>query len=71
MGNITMSTYLLKLLDFESMKKEPAENYRQFYERLLQHYRLHLAPENAKIDNLKNTKKDEMSISVRNFVPLQ
>ena len=59
------------LLDFESMRKEPAENYRQFYERLLQHCRLHLAPEKAKVDNLKNTKKDEMSISIMNFVALQ
>ena len=32
------------LLDFELIKKEPGENYRQFFERLLQHAKLHLAP---------------------------
>ena len=52
---ITQETFL----DFESLKKEPAENYRQFYEKLLQHSRLHLA------DN------DSMTTSLMNHVALQ
>ena len=59
------------LLDFESIKKEPAENYRQFFERLLQHAKLHLAPAGATVDNIKNTEDDKMSISIMNFVALQ
>ena len=31
-------------LDFENIKKNPEENYRQFYERLLQHSKLHAHP---------------------------
>ena len=46
------------LLDFEALKKEPAENHRQFYERLLQHVRLHLAPNGAKAENLINVRAD-------------
>ena len=59
------------LLDFESIKKKSDENYRQFYERLLQHSRLHLAPINAKVDNLVNTTDDKMSISIMNLIALQ
>lgn len=59
------------LLEFESLRKEPAENYRQFYERLLQHVRLHLAPDGAKAENLTNARADTMSISLMNLVALQ
>ena len=59
------------LLDFESIKKDPAENYRQFYERLLQHCKLHLAPAEATVDTLTNTSDDKMSISIMNLVALQ
>ena len=59
------------LLDFEALKKEPAENHRQFYERLLQHVRLHLAPNGAKAENLINVRADTMSISLMNLVALQ
>ena len=48
-------------LDFESLKKESDENYLQFYERLLQHTRLHLAPANAEVGTLKNNKNDSNS----------
>ena len=58
-------------LDFESLKKNPEENYRQFYERLLQHSKLHLAPEDAKVESLVNAKQDEMSISLMNHIALQ
>ena len=59
------------LLDFESFKKEPAENDRQFYERLLQHARLHLAPAGAKAENITNVKADTLTISLMNLVALQ
>ena len=59
------------LLDFESLKKEPAENYRQFFERLLQHSKLHLAPEDAKVGTKKNEEKDVMTISLMNHVAVQ
>ena len=59
------------LLDFEDIKKKPEENYRQFFERLLQHSRLHLAPANVKVDNIQNPSKDEMTISLMNFIALQ
>ena len=55
------------LLDFESIEKEPAENFRQFYERLLQHANLHLAPADTTVGNLKVDKKEEMYISIMNF----
>ena len=58
-------------LDFENIKKNPEENYRQFYERLLQHSKLHLAPENAEVGKLVNTEKDKMTISLMNLVALQ
>ena len=64
---ITQETFL----DFESLKKEPAENYRQFYEKLLQHSRLHLAPSGAKSEHLVNTTNDLMTISLMNHVALQ
>ena len=59
------------LLDFESLKKNPEENYRQFYEKLLQHTRLHLALKDAKVDNHINATDDKMSISIMNLVALQ
>ena len=65
--NVTPET----LLDFETLQKDPAENYRQFYERLLQHSKLHLAPVGAKIEKLENRTKDTMSISHMNLIALQ
>ena len=65
--NVTAETFL----DFESIKKGPEENYRQFYERLLQHSKLHLAPKNMKVGKIINSKDDEMSISLMNHVALQ
>ena len=59
------------LLDFEDIKKKPEENYRQFFERLLQHSRLHLAPANVKVDNIQTSTKDQMTISLMNFIALQ
>ena len=58
------------LLDFDSLKKEPTENYRQFYERLLQHVRLHLAPAGAKVENMTNTNADKLTISLMNIVAM-
>ena len=60
------------LLDFEALKKEPAENYRQFFERLLQHSKLHLAPKNVKVENLKtDANGDLMTISLMNHIAVQ
>ena len=59
------------LLDFEALNRESDENYQQFYERLLQHTRLHMAPAQSEVGKLKITKADEMSITVMNMVALQ
>ena len=61
----------ITFLDFEALKKEPVENYRQFYERLLQHVRLHLAPTGAKVENVTNTSNDVLTISLMNLVTIQ
>ena len=49
------------LLDFEGLNKKSEETHRQFFERLLQHSKLHLAPKNAKIDTKVNEKEDVMT----------
>ena len=59
------------LLDFEKMNKQPSENYRQFYDRLLQHVKLHLAQNGAKVENMTNTSTDTVTISLMNLVALQ
>ena len=59
------------LLDFELIKKQPEENYRQFFDRMLQHIRLHLASDGAKAENISNTTTDVVTISVMNLVALQ
>ena len=58
-------------LDGEAIRQEPNENYRQFYERLLQHAKLHLAPIDAKVDGMKNQVADKMSISLMNHIAVQ
>ena len=58
-------------MDFEKLNKEHAENYRQYYERLLQHVRLHLAKEGAKVENLRNSTQDTLTISLMNLVAMQ
>ena len=59
------------LLDFESLNKRSEETHRQFFERLLQHSKLHLAPKNAKIDSKVNENDDVMTISLMNMIALQ
>ena len=59
------------LLDFEKLNKEHDENYRQYFERMLQHVRLHLAPRGAKVENLENTTADSLTISLMNLVAMQ
>ena len=59
------------LLDFESMHKQPGETHRQFYERLLQHVKQHLAPADVKVEQVRNTVADTMSISLMNMTALQ
>ena len=59
------------MLDFELINKTAEETHRQFYERLLQHTRQHLAPANAKVESYSNVAADKMSISLMNMVTLQ
>ena len=59
------------MLDFEMIHKTAEETHRQFYERLLQHTRQHLAPANVKVENITNVTADTMSISLMNMVALQ
>ena len=59
------------LLDFENLRKDTDENYQQFFERLLQHSRLQLAPAGSEVGNLKPKKPEEMSISLMNMIALQ
>ena len=59
------------MLDFEALQKIPDETYRQYFERLLQHTRQHLAPAESKVENLKIETKDTMTISLMNLVALQ
>ena len=59
------------MMDFEMLFKTAEETHRQFYERLLQHTRKHLAPANVKVENYTNTAADTMSISLMNMVALQ
>ena len=59
------------LLDFESIHKLEDETYRQYYEKLLQHVKQHLAPSGVKVETLVNTTADEMSISLMNLVAVQ
>lgn len=59
------------LLDFESMHKLSDETHHQFYERLLQHAKQHLAPKDVKVENLVNAVPDSMTISLMNMVALQ
>ena len=56
------------MMDFEMLFKTAEETHRQFYERLLQHTRKHLAPANVKVENYTNTAADTMSISLMNMV---
>ena len=58
-------------LDFESMHKKNEETHRQFFERLLQHAKQHLAPADAKVENITNSVADKMTISLLNMVALQ
>ena len=59
------------MLDFEAINKTPDETYRQYFERLLQHTKQHLAPADSKAEGLKNETKDTMTISLMNLVALQ
>ena len=59
------------LLDFESLQKQTGETHRQFFERLLQHARQHLAPADVKVEQIRNASADKMTISMMNMVALQ
>ena len=59
------------LLDFESLHKLPEETHRQYFERLLQHTKQHLAPADSKVENVTIAVADKMTISLMNMVALQ
>ena len=59
------------LLDFESISKLSDETHRQFFERLLQHAKQHLAPKDVKVESIVNSVQDTMTISLMNMVALQ
>ena len=60
------------LLDFEDMYRENGESHRQFFERLLQHTRQHLAPANVKVEQINTGATAEtMSVSLMNMVAVQ
>ena len=66
--NVTGET----LLDFSSMQQTENESYRQFYDRLLAHTRLHLPKENVEVDGISSGPTGEkMTISLLNMVALQ
>ena len=59
------------LLDFTSMAQLQGESYRQFYDRLLSHARLHLPRPNITIDGVTTGANGEgMTIALMNFVAM-
>ena len=59
------------LLDFTSLSQLQGETYRQFYDRLLSHARLHMAKPNVTVDGVTSDASGEkMSISLMNFVAM-
>ena len=58
-------------VQISSGESQPGETHHQFYERLLQHVKQHLAPADVKVEQVKNTVADKMSISLMNMTALQ
>ena len=59
------------LLDYVSIKQTTGETYRQFFDRLLSHARLHLPKANITVDGVTSGANGEkMSISLMNFVAM-
>ena len=57
------------LLDFASMSQLQGETYRQFYDRLLSHVRLHLPKADIEVDGISSGATGEkMTIGLMNFV---
>ena len=48
------------LLDFEEFHKHTEETHRQFYERLVQHAKQHLAPANIKVEEISTRANAEI-----------
>ena len=60
------------MLDFEELYMNTEETHRQFFERLLEHTRQHLAPANVKVEEVNTGDGPEsMSVSLMNMVALQ
>ena len=60
------------MLDFEDLVKQGGESYRQFFERLLQHSKQHLAPAGVKVEQISTGgETDYMTVSFMNMIALQ
>ena len=59
------------LLDFPTLQKNDEESFRQFYDRLLAHVRMHLAGPNQIVDGINTGPNGEiMTVSLMNFVAM-
>lgn len=59
------------MLDYVSIKQVSGETYRQFFDRLLSHARLHLPKANISVDGVTTgADGDKMTISLMNFVAM-
>ena len=59
------------LLDYVAIKQSSGETYRQFFDRLLSHARLHLPKPNVNVDGINTGANGEkMTISLMNFVAM-
>ena len=59
------------MLDYVAIQMNSGESYRQFFDRLLSHARLHLPKANVTVDGIDSgTNGEKMTISLMNFVAL-
>ena len=58
------------LLDYTSIKQGEGKTYRQFFDRLLSHARLHLPKAGITIDRISSGAGKQMTISLMNFVAM-
>ena len=59
------------LLDYVALKQNSGETYRQFYDRLLSHARLHLPRGNITVDGVNSgANGEQLTISLMNFVAM-
>ena len=59
------------LLDYVGIKLNPGETYRQFFDRLLAHARLHLPKEDITVDGINTGRRGEaMTVALMNFIAM-